>query len=447
MAGPSILVLSRALCTASFDTIEQKITERAADCILDVLGAAVAGRQMNSTRAMMTTMTGHAGAGSASVWFSGQCCDPVSAATINAMAATALDVDDGHRKAAGHPGAAVVAAALATAEDQKASMAELLTATVIGYEAAVRVALARKAEHHTSTVSGRWSGVGAAAAAAWLMELPPEIMAQSILIAEQHAPRTSSAKHHGFAGSDVKEAIAWSVHTGLYAVDLARNGFSGYPDTFDQGILYDADILCSGLDRFDAIAGLFFKPYACCRWMHSAIDGLLEIIQQQSLSSSQIEGVTIRTFDQAVGLGNHVAPQSEAEAQFSIPFCLGVAAEHGPTALLPLDPELIGDSKAEAFARKVSVVAGDAMNAAFPIKAPAIVEVKTAKGDFSTQVDAAFGDPTNPMLRTDLQKKFRQLAKGHLSMDRIRHIEAGLDGIDHASAKPVRHVFADLHKE
>ena len=320
MAGKAGILLAEALSAADFGDIPEATAERAADCILDALGAAAAGRDARSTQAMHAVMSARAGPGFASVWFRALRCDPVSAATVNAMSATSLDIDDGHRRAAGHSGAAVISAALSHSENLDVSMAELLTATVVGCEAAVRVALARKPEHHGSTVSGRWSGIGAAAAAARLMRLPPGIMAEAILIAEQHAPRTSSAKLHGFAGSDVKEAIAWSVLTGLHAVELARSGFTGYPYTFDQGILYDPEVLCRGLGRFDAIDGLFFKPYACCRWIHAAIDGLSNIMEQNRLDAGRIVCVRVWTFDAAVGLGNQVAPESEAQAQFSIPF-------------------------------------------------------------------------------------------------------------------------------
>ena len=401
------MLLAETLCAAEFGNIPENTNERAADCILDALGAAAAGQDAGSTKAMHAVMSARAGLGFASVWFRGSRLDPISAATVNAMAATSLDIDDGHRRAAGHPGAAVVAAAISYSEHLDLSMAELLTATVVGYEAAVRVALARKPEHHRSTVSGRWSGIGAAAAAAHLLRLPPGIMAEAILIAEQHAPRISSAIHHGFAGSDVKEAIAWSVLTGLHAVELAQSGFAGYPDTFDQGILYDPEVLCRELGRFDAIAGLFFKPYACCRWIHAAIDGLRNIIEQNGLEAGQIVCVRVRTFDQAVGLGNHEAPESEAQAQFSIPFCLGVAALHGRSALAPMDAGLLRDQSVREFARKVSIQPDAEMNAAFPDRTPAIVEVETAGAAFRAQVDEAFGDPANPMRRMGLQRKFR----------------------------------------
>ena len=444
MAGKVAIALSEALLAAGPGDIPVTTTERAADCVLDALGAAAAGRDMRSARAMHTVLLARAGSGAASIWFRGSRCDPLSAAAINAMAATALDVDDGHRRAAGHPGAAVISAALAYCEQLDVSMANFLAATVVGYEAAVRTALARKPEHHGSTVSGRWSGIGAAAAAARILKLPPQVMAEAMLIAEQHAPRTSAAKHHGFAGSDVKEAIAWSVLTGLHAVYLARSGFRGYPDTFDQGILYDPDVLCHRLDRFNAIDGLFFKPYACCRWIHAAIDGLRDIMDRNGIDAARIESITVRTFDAAAGLGNHRAPGNAAEAQFSIPFCLGVAAVHGQSALLPMDPKLLADADVMEVARRVSIHADAELNAEFPDKAPAIVEVATAGGVFRSRVDSAFGDPANPMRRTDLQRKFACLARGCMSrayMEQFQSVLAGGKGVADMS---VRRALAGL---
>ena len=445
MTGPAILKLTEMLCGARLDAIPPATAERAADCILDVLGAALAGRHMAGTRAMAKAMLPAAASGPATLWFTpGGKTATIPAATVNAMSATVLDVDDGHRRAAGHPGAAVVAAAIAAAEEADASMTDLITATVVGYEAAIRVALARNPAHHTSTVSGRWSGVGAASAAAWLRHHDPAQMAQSILIAEQHAPRAASALHHGFAGSDVKEAIAWSVHTGMYAVGLAQNGFRGYPETFDQNILYDPAELCRDPDRFIAIGGLFFKPYACCRWIHSAIDALAELMQAHRLAPEAIEKVTVHTFQRAVGLGNHVAPRTEVEAQFSIPFTLGVTAVHGKAALLPLHAGLLADADVQDFARKVVIRHDPAIEAEFPVKAPARVEVETGSETVGLYVNAAFGDPTNPMSRGDLQRKFDRLAQGELSATAVTGLVQSLDDWRSNQRQKVRDWAAQL---
>jgi len=137
--------------------IPAQVQRRAADCILDALGAAAAGKEAAGTRAMKRAL--RPGSGAARVWFDTTEGDPATVAALNAMAATALDIDDGHRTAAGHPGAAVVAAALAAAPPELTG-GDLLATVALGYEVSVRVALARMPEHHRSTVSGRWSGTG-----------------------------------------------------------------------------------------------------------------------------------------------------------------------------------------------------------------------------------------------------------------------------------------------
>jgi 2-methylcitrate dehydratase PrpD len=45
-------------------------------------------------------------AGAAPVWFSGDRLNAPGAALVNSASASALDLDDGHRAASGHPGAA-----------------------------------------------------------------------------------------------------------------------------------------------------------------------------------------------------------------------------------------------------------------------------------------------------------------------------------------------------
>jgi 2-methylcitrate dehydratase PrpD len=423
--GPAIRKLSEFLVNTSRENIPDRIMARAADCVLDVAGAAIAGRGFAGVQAIQAVFCQQPfpdTAPKASVWFDTTECTPSAAATINAMAATAADVDDGHRVAAGHPGAAVVAAAAATAESCGASFETFLTAIVSGYEAAVRVALSRNSRYHDSTVSGRWSGVGASVAAAYLQRVDAEIMAQAILISEQHAPRLSSAVHHGFSGSDVKEGIAWSVHTGMLSLELAKAGFCAYPDTFDQNVLYDPGRLTSDLGSFSAIDGLFFKPYACCRWIHSAIDALKHIIDSTRLTADEIDRVEVLTFERAAGLGNHVVPETETEAQFSIPFCLSTVAVRGVSALLPLDSSLIGNSEIAAFARKIIIRQDDRMEDLFPRKASAIVNVTASGRTLTKEVVDAWGDPANPMSRSDLQDKFRILAGGQLHAETVNRI-------------------------
>ncbi|MDE0530657.1 MAG: MmgE/PrpD family protein [Albidovulum sp.] len=385
--------------------------ERAWDCVLDAIGAAAAGFGQRSSASMRRAFAENTRSQPSSVWFDGATARLPAAAAANAMAATALDVDDGHRMAAGHPGAAAVCAALAAAEHTAPTRGEFIAAVALGLDAAVRVAMARNPDFHRSTVSGRWSGVGAAVAAAKLFELDSPSVANAILIAEQHAPRVSAAKHHGFAGSDVKEGIAWSVYTGLEAVPLAREGFKGYPNAFDQGILYDRDRLIAKIDEFESINGLFFKPYACCRWTHAAIDGAVSLVRKSEIEPASIEKISIGTFRQAVKISNLPAPTSESEAQFSIPFCVSLAILHGTKSLLPMDSRHLVDREVRRLAKRVQVSLDGEMAQLFPALAGAKVTIAHGSKCDSIRVEAPWGDPTNPMSRESLLAKFRQLTR------------------------------------
>ncbi|MCR9135693.1 MAG: MmgE/PrpD family protein [Alphaproteobacteria bacterium] len=443
-AGRAIDELASALVTVRHSDLDDRLIERAADCVLDVAGAAAAGRDASGVEAMQTALQGSMSSGPCRVWRSDLQMTSAAAATINAMAATALDIDDGHRMAAGHPGAAVITAAVAVAEERDASVEEFLVAVVLGYEASIRVALARQPAHYTSTVSGRWSGVGAAVAAGRLRGYSPEKMAQAILLSEQQAPRLSSAMLHGFAGSTVKEGIAWSVLTGLMSADLAAAGFLAYPDTFEQGELYDPNALIADLADFTAIDGLFFKPFACCRWIHAALDGLQEIMSTHSIAAHHLRAIEIATFRRAVELGNHVAPKTEMEAQFSIPFCLGAMAVGGAEALAPLDLSMLSDRGVRSVAEKTKVVFDDEMESAFPARAAAVTRVRYEGGYTEKRVDAPFGDPTNPMSRGDLQSKFRRLTRHTMDQRRQDEIITLMEHLHQLPSTSARQAFGLL---
>ena len=404
--------------------LPDRITERIGDCILDTIAAAAAGVAAESSRAVISVSRAAFPGGPSTVWFSADRRIPSAAAFSNGMAATALDIDDGHRRCAGHPGAAVVTAALATAEQVGATFGDLVIAVYCGYEAAVRAALSRNPAHNTSTASGRWSGIGAAAARAKLLGLDAPHFAQAILIAENHGPRVAPAMLQGFSGAHVKEGIAWSVFTGMMAVDLAVEGFTGYPDTFDQDTLYNPLTLMANLGRGYAVDGLFFKPYACCRWIHAAIDALVQITEDAECAWQDIDEIRVHTFERGVGLGNSPRPITLEDAQFSVPFCLAVTAVRGTGDLKPMATSVLQDDDILSFAKKVTVHFDDGINSRFPEFAGARVAVQTGTDVIERQVDAPFGDPTNPMDRSALQDKFRQLAPMALSEDAAETIIA-----------------------
>ncbi len=162
------------------------------------------------------------GAGPSAIWFSGKCAAPTAAGFANALSAAALDLDDGHRKSRGHPGAAVIPAVLAVADYRRAagnepSNSDILRAIVVGYEIGLRIAAAKSFYART----GFWAGFAAAAAAGTLVGLASNHLAHALAIAAETSPHmattTSPPAWPQLNGSDVKEGIPWGVATGISA--------------------------------------------------------------------------------------------------------------------------------------------------------------------------------------------------------------------------------------
>jgi 2-methylcitrate dehydratase PrpD len=135
-----------------------------------------------------------------------------------------------------------------------------------------------------------------------------------------------------------------------------------------------------------------------------------------------ISRITVQTFERALRLNNYPDPASLEAAQYSIPFCLGVAAINGPDALLPLESTCLHDSAIATIARRVILMVDDSLNALFPLKTPARIIVETPSGRFEKTVIDTRGDPANPMTHADLTAKFRHLTRNFLPEKRQEHI-------------------------
>lgn len=408
MQPTTIEQISHRICAWRPEDIPDAALDQAAWCVLDLLGAAMAGWEQGSARAARHFAGRFFPSGSATVWFSRDRLTAPGAAFCNAAAASALDLDDGNRAAGGHPGAALVPAAIAVAQHNHSSGHDVLAALVIGYETAVRAAAARHPATLDTFSTGRWCGYGAAAIRCRLEGRGAEVLAHAMAISGIHAPLQSASAYSRF-GHHTKEGIPWGTLTGLAAVDLAADGFAGPLDIWDHTGYYRPQDISQGFGEDWAIFKTYFKAYACCRWLHAALDAWQDLIGQ-GLCAGETERVDVFTFQRAVDLNNLPDPVTLEQAQFSLPFCLAALALKGPHALLPLSASLLGRPELEAFARNVRLFSDPAMESQFPVRAGARLVVRTPKRTFSREVLHPRGDPGNPFSTDDLVAKFHRLA-------------------------------------
>lgn len=421
-----------------FDRLPAETISSAQNCVLDCIASAIAGAHSPGSRAARVAATAAFGQGDqAVVWFSGTHAPTAAAILANSTAASILDLDDGHRAATGHPGAAIIPVCLAVAEEQGSSWEELITAIVIGYEIAVRVAAGRDFGRLDTMSTGKWCNYGVAAAVGRLRGLSRETLIQAMAVSGVYGPNQSAAGYSKVMGNHAKEGITWSTVTGCIAASLAEAGFTGPTDILDHPAYFDRAAILRGLGRSFAIDRVYFKPYSCCRWAHAAIDGLTDIFEGEGLRWEAVKSVEVHTFERALKLNNEPDPNTLEGAQYSVPFVLGVAAVEGRSALLPLTEKSLHQSATVDFASRISLLVDDEINAAFPATTGARIVLKTATGQHMRDIRHPLGDPDNPMPHDQLVEKFRTATRDVLSVPQQAAMLAALDDFNAGDYRPL----------
>jgi 2-methylcitrate dehydratase PrpD len=409
----------------------------AAGCasVLDLVAAAAAGFNTPGPRAVRQSACRTMAGGSFPLWFCGQTSGLAGAVWCNAAAAAALDLDDGHRIARGHPGAAIIPTAFAAAEEVGASTPELLHAIVVGYEVGVAIGAARRFYANT----GMWSGYGVVAALGFLRRTPPEVLAHAFAIAGASAPnQLHSGAGPAFPaqeGSDVKEGIPWSTVTAVQALLLAEAGHTGPLHLLDNADHFNLDGLVEGLGQQRYISRNYFKFHACCRHAHAPIEALLGLLPEQGVEARRIDAIEVDTTSGALRIANRARPLGFTDIQFSIPYCLALVAIDGADALLPLTQSAVDRPDVVALAEKVSLRLDPAIDARFPCETLARVTIRTGGRMLVSPLTAPRGEaadrPSWDALEEKLRKATRTVASPHQQeelLDALRGLRAG----DHA---------------
>jgi len=420
-------------------TVPPAAQEAARRALADLVTAAVVGHGTPAARAARAAARRGFGAGPAASWFTSARLTVPGAAFANAIAASALDLDDGHRAAIGHPGAAIIPAVLAEADAADHPPERLLGAIAVGCEVAVRIARARNPARLDTVASGRWCGQGVAAALSWLRGLPAGTMAHAIGLAATTIPALFPAGPRVNSGH-VKEGIGWSTVTGAFAADLAAAGFTGGLNMLDDEVAYGAAALLDGLGAAGwLIEGVYFKPYSCCRWAHAPLDALDALLASAGAVAGDIERIEVGTFARALTLANETRPTSLEGAQYSIPFVVALLALRGRAALLPLRDSSLADPDAPGLAERVALVVDPELDAMFPARAPGRVTLWLRDGRrLEKRVLSPLGEPDNPLDWPALIEKFRLATLGCADEGFLDDVARALVSLQAGDTAPLR---------
>ncbi|MGV9803782.1 MmgE/PrpD family protein [Mycobacterium sp. NPDC003449] len=380
-------------------------------CVLDLVCSAWAGVDERGPSAARAVVQGTLGGGDAPIWFADAASSPVGAAWANSASACALDLDDGHRLARGHPGAAVIPTALAVASETTADIEDVITAIVIGYEVGVTIGAARTSYGNTGT----WSAYATVATAAALRRSPANVIAHALAIAGESSPNQLFASAPAPRiptpeGSALKEGIPWSVVTGLMALHLAQAGHTGPRNILDSTRHYTFPAALA-LGSAHHIANTYFKLYACCRHVHAPLDAFSALVERHDIDPTTIDAIEVATTSGALRISNRTAPRNLIDVQYSIPYCLGLAAVVGPQSLLPLTAASLNNEAAIELAGKVTLVCDPEFDRRFPARTFARVTVACDDRRYVSDDTEPRGDVSKPLSWLDLEEKFTRATR------------------------------------
>jgi 2-methylcitrate dehydratase PrpD len=419
-----------------YEDIPQEVTRHAKLCLLDALGVALASADMPWCHAVHGLVRTQGGAPEATVWYHGDRVPDTNAALANAMFVHSMDFNDD--LAGIQVGGIIPPSALAVAESVGASGKDVIASIIIGYDVVTRCAMAINSQGlymrglQPTAICGAFA---AAAVAGRLMNLDAKTIAYAFGIAGSYAGGTTEFLKEG---TDTKRFhVAKAAHGGVLSAHLAKRGMTGPRSIFEgeHGLFraYSEDSSPEQLvqelgTRFD-ILDTSVKRYPFCDGNAAPLEATLTVLRENDLTSGDVESFhfRIKTFlipyvvDYYGDKERKYRPQTELDAQMSLPYCLSVGLlndGHVRTSDFYLDR--LSDPKVLAIADKVTAE-GDTELDKVPLKPmsmPAIVTVTTKDGRrLEKRVDHQKGDPRNPFSEDDFINKFRECTNDILAPD------------------------------
>lgn len=402
----------------TWSAIPASTRERAQLAFRDTVGTIIGGTTTSAGQ-IATTAAQRAGGSTPIAGTSATSTAPL-AGFATAVHASALDFDDGHyRGGAIHPAAVIVPSLLVAAHHCDSDLHQFLTAQVVGYEIGLRAAHLLWPRHPLDDYhcTGTAAALGAAAAVAKLRGADGDCIARAVAIAWAHAPMST------FQLPMVKESIGWSAATALFAADLAAAGFMAMPRLATSAI--DAtfaptpfhrpgamdDPFVASLGTVFEASNTYFKPYAACRYTHTAIRSLQEVMGENGLGAADIAAVDVHTHRGAINLSDQ-RPVSLDHGQYSFPFVLSAVMCTGMAGALEISDGALEDPARLAEAAKVSVHHDPSFDIHYPANYGTRIVVRTTDGNrFERTRLVAPGDADDPMSVDDLTAKFVRLAE------------------------------------
>ena len=434
--------LARWVSALAYSDLPERTRNVVRFALLDTVGCGVYGYQTPWTQLLLKWVQAGGGKGRSRVWNDAQPgLRAADAALVNGTASHAFELDDYHN-AKLHPGAVVIPAALALAEELNVGGERLVTAIAAGYEVMIRSSLAlnpsaaRLRGWHLTGVCGPF---GAAAACAVLLELDAERTAWALGLAGTQGAGLWAFNADGAMSKRLHAGKA--AHSGVLAAELAASGFTGPTQIYETG---DGGFLKAYSDASDVaplthqlgtvyhLDAVSIKPYSCCGSAHAYIDAALELRRRLGNAWEPARPVRVgmsKVVD--VQCGFDYLPSTALNAQMSLRYVLAAALTDGQVLPQQFSAEKMHDPALGALAATLELVDDPALDKLYPVHFAGWVAAKVNDDWMRVDILDPTGSLAAPMDAAAISRKF-SANNPQLPVDRIAAM--ALD-IEHHTAR------------
>jgi 2-methylcitrate dehydratase PrpD len=433
--------LARYAVESRLEGIPEDVRHEARRALLNFVGCAIGGAGEEPVEIAMRVLGPFSGERTAVVLGRRERLDPLHASLMNGIASHVHDYDDTTPKNYSHTTSPVASALFAYACANEVSGADLFTAFILGFEAASRVGNSVYPGHYDTGwhITGTIGVIGAAVAIGRLRNLPVRNMIWAIGLGA-----TQSAGLREMFGSMGKGFHPGrSAQSGYAAALLAEQGFTSgnHPIESPRGFAavlspsHDFSKITEGLGVDFDLRENTYKPYPCGIVTHPTIDACIQLKAEHRLDSAEVESVHLRVAPIVLDLCNKKAISLGLEGKFSVYHAAALGLVRGKAGLGEFTDAAVNDPEIRRIRESVTAerdpgIADDAVS----------VEVRRRNGPpLTLALDHAIGNIERPLSDAQLEDKFRDQARQHLSdaqIDELIGLCWRIDTLDRAMRIP-----------
>jgi 2-methylcitrate dehydratase PrpD len=439
---PITRILADWAANCSPTAVPESARKEAVRSIVNWIAAAVGGSRQPAVECALSALTPTSCTPGVRLFGRPELLDNLRAALVTGISSHVLDFDDTDLATIIHPAGPVASALFALCQTHPMSGAEFLHSFILGVEIECRIGRAIYPSHYEMGwhITGTCGTFGSAAACGRALQLDTGGMQAALGIAATEAAGLKVQ----FGSMSKSLNIGRASQNGMLAALLAQKGFTSAADAIEgkdgyvqaASLEHDYSPITAGLGHPFEITRNTYKPFACGIVIHPAIDAALQLRREYQLRPDDVRSIVVRANPLVLQLTGKLNPKDGLEGKFSVYHSVAVALVRGYAGPAEYTAAAVNDPAVVSVRRRIVVQTDPAVH---PDETWMTIVTATGK-TLDKHVEHAIGSEQRPLSDSELDEKFRNLAKEVLpatQAETLLSLAWGLPACRYAAAIPV----------